>query len=261
MSLDAIDRKSPLPFYFQLKQILLGQLRAGDWRPGDRLPGDHQLCQIYDVSRTVVRQALTELETEGVIERVKGRGTFVAVERTSESLVQVLTGLYEDVSARGAHLRSKVRRQEVVPADEQVAAQLALNAGAPVLMIERLRFVDAEPWVMVTSHLPYDIAPGLADDDLSEQSLYGLLKDKYGVQLTRARRGVEAVAAQKDLAHILGIAVGDPLLKLRSLSYSQDRPVEVFVAYHRGDRSRFEVTLVRTPTAEASDHPLMHRIT
>ena len=246
-----------MPFYFQLKQILLRQMREQDLQPGHRLPGDFQLCKTYDVSRTVVRQALAELETEGVIERVKGRGTFVAPRRTSERLVQSLTGLYEDVAARGGHLHSQVRRQEVVPADDQIATHLALQLGAPVLAIERLRFVDNEPWVLVTTYLPYDVAPGLLEDDLREQSLYALLEDTYGVRLTHGQRGVEAVAAREDLAHALRIKVGDPLLALRSISFSGHRPVEMFVAYHRGDRTRFEVVLSRTNPADTQPQPLM----
>ena len=254
-----IDRSSPLPFYYQLKQILLADLRARDLAPGTRLPGDNELCGIYDVSRTVVRQALAELETEGVIERQKGRGTFVAHRRTAERLVQSLTGLYEDVAARGAHLHSDVRRQEVVPADAQIADQLELTPGAPVVVIERLRFVDDEPWVLATTYLPYDIAPGLVQDDLRDQSLYAVLEASYGVQLTHGRRGVEAAVASDEQAAALGIGPGAPVLVLRSLSYAGDRPVEVFVAYHRGDRSRFEVTLQRSP-ADPSTEPLM-RIT
>ena len=246
-----IDRTSPLPFYHQLKQILLAELRDRELAPGDRLPGDHELCATYAVSRTVVRQALAELETEGVIERVKGRGTFVAQRRTSEHLVQSLTGLSEDVAARGSHLRSEVRRREVVPADAPIAALLELPAGAPVLVIERLRFVDGEPWVLVTTYLPHAVAPGLLQDDLTEQSLYALLETKYGVTLTHGRRGVEAAVASDDLAAALQVAPGAPLLVLRSTSYAGPRPVEVFVAYHRGDRSRFEVTLSRTRPAES----------
>lgn len=250
----AIDRTSPLPFYHQLKQILLADLRERDLPPGTRLPGDHELCHTYDVSRTVVRQALAELETEGVIERVKGRGTFVAPARTSEHLVQSLTGLFEDVAARGSHLRSVVRRQEVVPADEQIASQLGLPPGAPVTVIERLRFVDAEPWVLVTTYLPHDLAPDLVTDDLTDQSLYALLERRYAVTLTHGRRRVEAAVAGAPLAQALGIRAGDPVLVLRSTSYAGDRAVEVFVAYHRGDRSRFEVTLNRTRAAAS---PLM----
>ena len=251
-----IDRTSPLPFYHQLKQILLADLRERGLAPGDRLPGDHELCATYEVSRTVVRQALAELETEGVIERVKGRGTFVAQRRTSERLVQSLTGLYEDVAARGSHLRSEVRRQEVVPADEQIAAELQLAVGASVLVIERLRFVDSEPWVLATTYLPADLAPGLAHEDLTDQSLYALLEHSYGVRLTHGRRGVEAAVASPTLAKSLAIAAGDPVLVLRSTSFAGERPVEMFVAYHRGDRSRFEVTLSRT-TQDALPGPLM----
>lgn len=253
-----IDRTSPLPFYFQLKQLVLADLRDRELAPGDRLPGDHELCQTFGVSRTVVRQALAELETEGVIQRVKGRGTFVAPERTAEHLVQSLTGLYEDVAARGSHLRSEVRRLEVVPADEQLATLLELAPGAPIIVLERLRFVDDEPWVLATTYLPQDVAPGLVEDDLTDQSLYALLERRYGVRLTHGRRGVEAEVASDTLAAALGISPGAAVLVLRSTSYADARPVEVFVAYHRGDRSRFEVTLSRNPPADAAPPPLMH---
>lgn len=253
----AIDRMSPLPFYYQLKQILLTELKTRELAPGARLPGDHELCDAYDVSRTVVRQALSELETEGVIERVKGRGTFVAQRKTGERLVQSLTGLFEDVAARGSHLRSDVRRLEVVPADEQVAQSLDLELGASVIVLERLRFVDEEPWVLVTTYLPFEIAPGLLTDDLENQSLYGLLEQKYGVQLRYGQRAIEASIAGAALARSLGISPGDPVLVLRSTVYGNQRPVEMFVAYHRGDRSRFEVSLNRSTAAILEREPLM----
>lgn len=253
----AIDRMSPLPFYYQLKQILLTELKTRELAPGARLPGDHELCDAYDVSRTVVRQALSELETEGVIERVKGRGTFVAQRKTGERLVQSLTGLFEDVEARGSHLRSDVRRLEVVPADEQVAQSLDLELGASVIVLERLRFVDEEPWVLVTTYLPFEIAPGLLTDDLENQSLYRLLEQKYGVQLRYGQRAIEASIAGAALARNLGISPGDPVLVLRSTVYGNQRPVEMFVAYHRGDRSRFEVSLNRSTAAILEREPLM----
>ncbi|MEV0374877.1 GntR family transcriptional regulator [Streptomyces sp. NPDC050636] len=251
-----IDRSSPLPFYHQLKQILLAEIERQKLQPGDRLSGDHELCQMYDVSRTVVRQALAELESEGAIERIKGRGTFVSSPKTAEGLVQSLTGLYEDVAARGGELRSDVRRLEVVPADAQVAADLQLDPGHPVIVIERLRFVNEEPWVLTTTHVPQEFAPGLLDEDLTHQSLYALLEGKYGIQLVRGRRSVEAATAGPALARSLGVGQGAPVLVLRNVSFGTDeRPVESFVAFHRGDRSRFEVELARS--SEAAAHPLM----
>ena len=132
-------------------------------------------------------------------------------------------------------------------------------------MLERLRFVDDEPWVLATTYLPYDVAPGLLDDDLTHQSLYALLEQKYGVELTHGRRGVEAEVASDTLAESLGLSPGAAVLVLRSTSYAGDRPVEVFVAYHRGDRSRFEVTLNRAKPADAvrpatdAGHRLSHQ--
>lgn len=252
-----IDRHSPLPFYHQLKERLVEEIRTTGLQPGDRVPGDHELCAEYGVSRTVVRQALAELETEGVIERIKGRGTFVAHPKTAESLVQSLTGLFEDVAARGAHLRSEVRRLEVEPADEVTAADLEIEPGSPVIVVDRLRFVDDEPWVLTVTHLPADLAPGLVEEDLRDQSLYALMEGKYGLQLVRGRRSVEASVAPSQLGRLLGISKGAPVLVLRSVSRdAEGRPIEAFVAYHRGDRSRFEVELQRH--ADAPRNPLMH---
>lgn len=252
----SIDRRSPVPFYHQLKQRIVEQISLNGLQPGDRVPGDHELCRTYEVSRTVVRQALSELETEGVLERVKGRGTFVSQPTTAESLVQSLTGLFEDVAARGGHLRSDVRRLEVEPADDATARALEIEPGAPVVVIDRLRFVDDEPWVLTVTHIPAQLVPGLVHHDLREESLYAVMENEFGVRLVRGRRSVEAAVASPQLAQALGIAKGAPMLVLRSVSTGIDeRPVEAFVAFHRGDRSRFEVELQRQ--AAASPLPLM----
>jgi GntR family transcriptional regulator len=248
----SIDKTSPVPYYQQLKEILRADIARRELRPGARLPGDHELIEQYGVSRPVVRQALSELQYEGVLDRVKGRGTFVAPQLTSQSLVQSLTGLHADVLAMGRTLRSDVRTLKVVAAEPDVAARLEIPVGTAVVLTERLRFVDGEPWVYAVSHVPAALAPDLVDQDLSEQSLYALLERRYGLRLVRSRRAVEAHAPSARLARDLGIPRHGPVLKLTDVSYDADnRPVETFVAYHRGDRSRFEVELERAPGGRA----------
>jgi GntR family transcriptional regulator len=248
-----IDKASPVPFYRQLKEILRADILQRDLHSGDRLPGDHDLCEQYGVSRPVVRQALSELQYEGVLQRVKGRGTFVAPQLTSQSLVQSLTGLHDDVAAMGRALRSEVRTLKVTAADPDVAGRLEIPVGTAVVVTERLRFVDGEPWVYAISHVPAALAPDLVDQDLREQSLYGLLQRRYGLRLVRSRRSVEAHSASTRLARDLGIPRHGPVLKLTNVSYGPDnRPVETFVAYHRGDRSRFEVELESAPAGRAA---------
>lgn len=245
-----VDRTSPVPLYHQLKRVVLDEIERRGLEPGARLPGDRELCTDYDVSRTVVRQALSELEHEGVIERRRGEGTFVAAHKTAQSLVQSLTGLFQDVHSRGGEVISEVRRLEVTPADRSIAANLEIELETPVIVIERLRLVDGEPWVFAISHVPYDLAPELLDVDLSHRSMYQALEEMCGLELVRARRTAGAAAAGAQLARDLGITVGAPVLVLRNVSYDpDDRPFETFVAYHRSDRSTFEVELVRERTA------------
>lgn len=247
-----IDKASPVPYYQQLKEILRADITRRELRPGARLPGDHELCEQYGVSRPVVRQALSELQYEGVLDRVKGRGTFVAPQLTSQSLVQSLTGLHADVLAMGRTLLSDVRALKVTAADPDVAARLEIPVGTAVVVIERLRFVDGEPWVYTVGHVPAALAPDLVDQDLHEQSLYALLERRYGLRLLRSRRAVEAHAPSARLARDLGLPRHGPVLKLTNVSFDADnRPVETFVAYHRGDRSRFEVELESAPAGRA----------
>jgi GntR family transcriptional regulator len=247
-----IDRRSPLPYYAQLKRLLVERLDA-EFAAGERLPGEIALCGEYGVSRTVVRQALDELEAEGRVVRRKGQGTFAAARKIDESLFQSLTGLYEDVTARGDDLRSEVRELALTPASAEVAAELGLDEGTPVVCLERLRFVGDEPWVLARTYLPEDVAPGILDEDFTRRSLYAVLEDSYGVELDHGRRLVEAVPASAALAHALGLRARDPVLLLRSTAWdTTGRPVEYFVAYHRGDRSRFQVHLRRHREREKS---------
>jgi GntR family transcriptional regulator len=248
-----VDRTNPLPLHAQVKQALTDHIIRRSWAPGDRIPGDLELCEQFAVSRTTVRQALAELAHEGWVLRERGRGTFVAPPKLTERAIERLSGFFEDMDALGFPVVSQVLRQQVGAADEQAAARLDLQPGAAVVEIERLRFVEDEPVVLTTTYLPQALVPGLESADLTRRSLYEYLQTECGLTLARGRRTFEAVAADARQARLLGVAKGAPLAYLQSVSYLADgRPIEFYLAYHRGDRSRFEVELMRTP---ASDEP------
>ncbi len=241
-----IHRDSPLPYYFQLKELVREEIESGKWQPDQQIPSEAELCDQFNLSRTVVRQALNELVNEGLLYRQKGKGTFVAKPKIDESLVQNLSGFYEDMVARGLTPVTQVLEQSLVPASKKVAAKLNLAPGVSVIKIERLRSVNDEPIVLVTTYLPYEICPALLEEDLTHQSLYAVLEEKYGLEIVRGHRTLEAVAANEYEAQLLNIEENVPLVLLHSVSYLQDgRPIEYFHAVHRGDRSRFEVELVR----------------
>jgi GntR family transcriptional regulator len=218
----------------------------GAWKPGDRVPGDLELCSELGISRTTIRQALAEMAHEGWVVRERGRGTFVAPPKLTESAVERLSGFFEDMVALGYPPVSQVLHQEDRPADEQIAARLNVRPGTRIVEIERLRFVEDEPVVLTTTYLPLALAPGLATADLTRRSLYEYLETECGLTLARGQRTIEAVAADARQARLLRIRKGAPLVYLQSVSYLADgRPIEYYRALHRGDRSRFEVELVR----------------
>lgn len=241
-----IDHDSPIPYYVQVKESLREHIRRGDWKPGDQIPGEMELCRIFDVSRTVIRQALNEMVYEGLIIRKKGKGTYVAEPKIGESLVQKLTGFYQDMEDRGHPPISQVLKQHAIPADLKTATHLEVEQGAPVIEIERLRFVQEEPIVLVTTYLPETLCPKLTHEDLAEQSLYAYLEAEYDLVIARGWRTLEAVPANEYEAQLLQIKKGSPLILLDSVSYLEDgTPLEYYHALHRGDRSKFEVELVR----------------
>lgn len=246
-----INHESPIPYYIQLKEALEARIADGEWKPGDRLPSEQDLCAEYEVSRTVVRQTLLEMENKGLIVKRKGKGSFVARPKIHESLIHKLTGFHQDMVERGFTPVTQVLHHEVEPAKPKVARHLGLEPGTPVFNIERLRFVNDEPINLVRTFLPYALCPGLSDVDLSDHSLYAVLEDRFGLVLSHGQRAIEAVIANEREAALLGIDRGAPLIYLESVTYLQDgTPIEYYQALHRGDRSRFEVSLLRLRQAD-----------
>jgi GntR family transcriptional regulator len=241
-----INRSSGIPFYIQVRDVLREHLQTGTWQPGDRLPSEPELCRMFAVSRPVIRQALNDLAQHGLVARLKGKGTFAAPPKITESLVQKLTGFYQDMVEQGYTPTARVLRQEQVPAGRRVAECLGIAPETPVIVIERLRFVQDEPIQLVTTYIPQATCPALLEVDLSRRSLYAFLDEVCGIVIARGHRSVEAVAANEYEAQMLRVKKGAPLILLDSVSYLSDgTPVEYYHALHRGDRTRFEVELVR----------------
>jgi GntR family transcriptional regulator len=246
MQFSPINFESHIPYYIQLRDLLKEQIYQKRWQPGEQIPGEQEMCELYRVSRTVVRQALHELELDGAIKRRKGKGTFISEPKISEGLIQKLTGFYQDMVERGLKPVTKVLHHEVVGANTHTARFLNIDPGTPVIDIKRLRYVNDEPIQLVTTYVPYNIYPPLATVDLTDRSLYEFLEKEGGITLVRGRRYIEAVLANESEAELLGIERGSPLLMLDSVSFGEsDLPVEYYHALHRGDRSRFEVDLFR----------------
>jgi GntR family transcriptional regulator len=249
----SIDKTSPVPYYYQLRQLLERAVTSGALGVGQQIPTEAALCERFDVSRTVVRQTLSDLERQGLVTRIKGKGTFVAAPKLSEHLVQSLTSLHEDLTSRGERLETKVLRLEVQPVSPHVAELLRLPESEQIVLLERLRVVNGEPWVVTTAHMPHALCAPILELDMTHRSLFETYERELGFTLHRGSRAIEARVASGETAQQLGVPEGSPVLVFSGVTYIDDgRPLEYFVGIHRGDRSRFEVELFR-PGAAARD--------
>jgi len=241
----SIIYNSHIPYYHQLIEIIKQNIQEGVWQPGDQIPSEMELCDSFGISRTVVRQALRELETSEIIVKRKGKGTFVAKPKISEGLIQKLTGFYQDMVERGLTPVTKVLFQDITRANDKVAEYLDVAPGTDIVEIQRLRFIHDEPIQVVTTYIPLIISPDLPNIDLTHRSLYEYLETANNIKIYRGKRYIEAVLASEEQAKLLDIDEGDPLIMLDSVSYTKSgQAVEYYHALHRGDRSRFEVELV-----------------
>ncbi|MGE5601485.1 MAG: GntR family transcriptional regulator [Nitrososphaerales archaeon] len=241
-----------VPYYLQLRDLLQTLIDEGQLRPGDKLPSEAELCEEFGVSRTVVRQALQELEQEGRLYRRKGVGSFISRPKIVERFVQKLTGFWEDMAAQRLETHALVLKNEAMPASSRVAENLRLAPGASVIALERLRFIGDEPIQLVTSYVPESACPDIVTHDFSHGSLYAFLEE-HGLFLAYGFRTVEAVGANERESHYLAVPVGAPMILIDSVGYLADgTPIEYFHAVHRGNRTRFHIELVRSRDQQAA---------
>ncbi|MFD8633521.1 GntR family transcriptional regulator [Streptomyces sp. NPDC059533] len=238
----AATRTARVPKYYRLKRHLLDMTET--LPPGTPVPPERTLAAEFDTSRTTVRQALQELVVEGRLERIQGKGTFVAKPKVSQALQ--LTSYTEDMRAQGLEPTSQLLDIGYVTADDTLAELLKINTGGRVLRIERLRLASGEPMAIETTHLSAKRFPALRRSLAKYTSLYTALAEVYDVHLAEAEETIETSLATPREAGLLGTDVGLPMLMLSRHSLDADgEPVEWVRSVYRGDRYKFVARLKR----------------
>jgi len=235
-------RQSSDPLWMQLMRVLRDDIEAGRLAPDAALPSEAALGAAFAVSRTVVREALRELGSQGLVYSIKGKGTFVAPRTGMVSFVGSIAGSADDLRHSGRRVVTRILEQEVAEADAHESAALEQATGSLVVRLTRLRLVDGVPWMLTRACLPSELVPGLERMSLENKSLYDVLRREYGIEAAAADRWLQAISAPQRDARQLGVDPGAPVLRIESVSWQRDgRRFETYSALHRSDQIRFYV--------------------
>ena len=244
-----LDRGAALPLYAQLRDALLAEVRDGGLEPGDRFPTEAAIQERFRVSRATVRQALADLERRGVIRRVQGLGSFVAVPKIRH--VPLLTSFSELAASQGFEPSHRVLASSVAAAPAEVARELALDEGAPCRFLRRLFLADGNAVGLAETWLPVGDLAG--HDDLFERerlnsgSMYEVLqREPIGLMLDHATETISPGVVDAQSAELLGCEPATPVLLIRRLSFAPDgHAVESTRLVFVGDRYEYRVDLHR----------------
>lgn len=240
-----LDKSVPIPLYFQLKQLLLDAIKRGDYPLDGLIPTEKELSEMFQISRTTVRQAITELVQEGWLYRIASKGTFVARMKIKQDFIKRLEPFNEQISRTGRKPSTQLLAMETQAMPEEICDCFDLEEGGTYIYLHRRRFADDEPIVTVQTWLPMEKCEFVMNHDFSTESLYNMLALSDRTRICRVNRVLEAVAAEAGDAANLNLEQGRPVLLSTTVGYNRfDEPIEYSIARYRGDRNRFEVDLL-----------------
>jgi GntR family transcriptional regulator len=226
--------RSSTPVYKRIQHAIRKKIESSELRPGDSVASERELARLHKVSLMTARHALAGLEREGLVERRRGAGTFVASPKIHFNKLMSYT---EHMSARGLNPRSQILVAKVIEHEAEVAARLGLSAASRLVKIERLRETGDEPFALETCYLPAEEYAGLVSAPLARTSLFATLQQEYGVELAYADEEVDATTAEASVAERLAVPRGASVLRIRQVIYStKGRATMYGIGFYRSER-------------------------
>lgn len=239
--------QSAVPLYSQVRERLRERIADGTYGANAKLPSESEIGALLSVSRITVRQALGDLQKEGVIFTVPGKGTFVASHRPRQDLAR-LEGFGEAMSRKGHRIVNRVVKHALVDAAPDVALRLGRPSGAPVSEIHRVRCLDGVPVSFEITYLPPAIGERLRHENLAERDIFAILETDYAIALGHADIQISAVNADAALSRALEVAPGTALLRIERLTVTASgEPIDFEYLYVCGDAFEYALRLPRHP--------------
>lgn len=236
------------PKYYSVKKKILEMIDQEEFGPDGMLPSERELMNMFGVSRITAKKAVDDLVKEGYVYRIQGKGTFVKNDKLNQDLVSI-TSCTEDIIRMGMTPSKRLLSAEIITADQASMRQLHLCSGDKLLKVKRVYFADNEPLNLTTTYLPCKLFPGIENFDFGVESIYNVLENEFGTRIIKATRTIEAVLAADEVAEILNINEGEPILLFRAVTLGivngKEVPIEKFKTYYRTDKLKFCINQVR----------------
>lgn len=242
-----LSRSKSIPLYEQLKNIIEHKINTNEYKPNEQIPSERELGEKYNVSRITVRQAIALAEKEGLVSRVQGVGTFVARPKIKQQL-ETVEDFESTIAQTGLIGSTKIVRSEIITSDFKLAKLLNINVMDKILNLRLLGYSDDIPIVFYNTYFPFSLGQQIreATKTFTEQqtpfSTLDLYKQIESYTPTHVEQTFEALTAKEKTANVLKVTVGSPLLRVTSIVYQNETPLEYKEAYYRGDKYRFFVT-------------------
>ena len=237
-----IDKGSRIPLYYQLMDIIIEKIEKDNLKENDKLPSERELCDTYDISRSTVRQAIQELEKEGYIYRIHGKGTFVSPKKFKQDLLKFYS-FTEEMKKMGKEPVSKVLKFETIHCNNDIAVKMDITPCTEVYIFTRLRLANGEPMMLETSYVPCDRFPGLTKEELQKNAMYDIFTKKYNANFTKAEEVFQPVLTQEEEAKLLKYKANLPGMMIERITYENGRVIEYTKGIARGDRFKYRVLL------------------
>lgn len=234
-----------MPLFAQVQQRLRQRILDGQLAPGQKLPSESQLQAQFDVSRITVRQALSALQAEGLVETFNGKGSFVTQPANAPRL-GMLTGFYDHMRAKGHSAEGRILSVRTVKATARMAQALGIAAGTVLTAISTVRLADGEAVVIGKLAMPPDLAVRLLEHDLETADAMAVLEAQLGYRLDSTHIEASAVAAGAERGRALGVAPATPLLHISFVPHDiEDRPLLFAEMFFRPDKFSYKAIIRR----------------
>ncbi|APR39352.1 GntR family transcriptional regulator [Paraburkholderia sp. SOS3] len=239
------ESNSPVPLYQQIKDALRAGILDGEYAPHSRMPSESELQDMFEVSRITIRQALGDLQKEGLIFKVHGKGSFVSQPKTVQNITS-LQGFAESMSGDGHEIVNRVVSFDFVASSEEVASRLALEPGTAVAEIRRVRLVNREPTSYEITFLPEALGRKVKRADLATRDIFLILENDCGVALGGADLNIDAIPAYSPITRALELKKDAPVLRVERLTYDSERqPIDFEYLYFKGGTFQYRLRVDR----------------